>query len=290
MGLGPAAPEKRLISAKGKFCEACGEAIFVKQGAPDEGIMLEGSYLCRMCAQIAEKQRGADADYLPSYAKIVRGEGSEEAPAGEEPGVEIVEVDEVDLGELIGGTAPEEQAGEAAPSAGEAAARAVFGEADSDEALDLDLDELTREISAEVEADLADGAEGVAQAQNRSASEETDRSAALSAEEIPPGEGPGERPEGSREGRRREDRPGEEGTRDEAGPPGATEPVVAVVPRDFDDKRDESIEGDGVPATQIDFDAGLQQEIEEAERELRADGPAGNGTTDGSDEDAPGAG
>ena len=103
----------KLISAKGKFCEACGEAIFMKEGAPDEGRMLDGLYLCRMCALIAEKQKDAGGDYLPSYAKIVGGRvGGEEAPTAAEVGslgVEIASVDEISLDELGGGPPPAEE-------------------------------------------------------------------------------------------------------------------------------------------------------------------------------------
>jgi pSer/pThr/pTyr-binding forkhead associated (FHA) protein len=122
MGKEPTAPERRLISAKGKFCEACGEAIFLREGAPDEGVMIGDQYLCRMCALIAEKQRSVGGDYLPSYAKIVGGRMPEAVAADGEPGagegaeegdrgpdeeaaeVEIVEVDEMDLGDFLGPT------------------------------------------------------------------------------------------------------------------------------------------------------------------------------------------
>jgi hypothetical protein len=119
MGIGGGA---ELISAKGKFCEACGEAIFMKEGAPDEGRMHEGLYLCRMCALIAEKQKDAGGDFLPSYAKIVGGRmgGSDLALEPGAPGIEIVSVDEISLDELSSADSPaeeraeDEQAGEGA--------------------------------------------------------------------------------------------------------------------------------------------------------------------------------
>jgi len=119
---------KQLISAKGKFCEACGEAIFMREGAPDEGTVRDGLYLCKMCALIAEKQRGLGGDYLPSYAKIVGGRISSpkaserkkpltEAADESSPAPVITEIEELDLEKLTG--APAE--GSAQPGVGAAA-------------------------------------------------------------------------------------------------------------------------------------------------------------------------
>jgi len=123
MGLKGGGREGRLISAKGKFCEACGEAIFLKEGAADEGMVVDGLYLCRMCALIARKQKELGADYLPSYAKIVGGRVHsnlvpEAAPGPDGPAAEIVEVDEVRLEELTGPAeqTPSRKPGEPAPA------------------------------------------------------------------------------------------------------------------------------------------------------------------------------
>lgn len=116
---------KQLISAKGKFCEACGEAIFMKEGAPDEGTIRNGLYLCKMCALIAEKQRATGADYLPSYAKIVGGRmpsvAAQPTPEATGPAPEIVEAEEVDLSQITGEQPPAPQPGtktEEAPNLG----------------------------------------------------------------------------------------------------------------------------------------------------------------------------
>jgi len=121
MGERPADTKRALISAKGKFCEACGEAIFLKEGAPDEGVMIEGLYLCRMCGLIAEKQKELGRDYLPSYAKIVSGRvpgagpGGPEAPTAAEGGsMEIIE-EEVDIDDLVPSEAEGSEPGETAP-------------------------------------------------------------------------------------------------------------------------------------------------------------------------------
>ncbi|MHC4253720.1 MAG: FHA domain-containing protein, partial [Planctomycetota bacterium] len=96
MGKPPKDTKRGFISAKGKFCEACGESIFLKQGAPDEGKEIDGLYLCRMCALIAEKQKDMGQDFLPSYAKIVGGRmpngaagDAPDSPAAPAPGGEI---------------------------------------------------------------------------------------------------------------------------------------------------------------------------------------------------------
>lgn len=111
----------QLISAKGKFCEACGEAIFMKEGAPDEGRVIDGLYLCRMCALIAEKQQEIGGDFLPSFAKIVSGRmDDQEVPPAADAGagaVEIVSVEEISLDDLTGegpGEKAEEKPGEMA--------------------------------------------------------------------------------------------------------------------------------------------------------------------------------
>jgi hypothetical protein len=104
--MGKKSGERQYISAKGKFCEACGEAIFVKEGAPDEGKVVDGLYLCRMCALISEKQKELGKDgLLPSYARIVGGRMGG-APAGDAPPdtgapMEIIE-EEVSLEDLTG--------------------------------------------------------------------------------------------------------------------------------------------------------------------------------------------
>ncbi len=107
MGKGVSDTAHRLISAKGKFCEACGEAIFMRDGAVDEGIVVESVYLCRMCALISEKQKELGQDLLPSYAKIVSGRmpggaghagAAQPPPSG--PPMEIVEEEVVDLDDL----------------------------------------------------------------------------------------------------------------------------------------------------------------------------------------------
>jgi hypothetical protein len=82
----------------------------MKEGAPDQGKMIEGLYLCRMCALIAEKQQGVAGDFMPSYAKIVSGRigdapqepaaSSPASPPRDVPGLEIVEAEEVQLEEL----------------------------------------------------------------------------------------------------------------------------------------------------------------------------------------------
>ncbi len=101
--MGKDAPSKarQLISAKGRFCEACGEAV-----SPDEAKEFEGVWLCPMCALIAEKQKEQGGDFLPSYAKIVGGrlpgkdsETLEDAKMMENA---ELEVEDVPLEEILG--------------------------------------------------------------------------------------------------------------------------------------------------------------------------------------------
>ena len=142
-GQRPADTKRALISAKGKFCEACGEAIFLKEGAADEGVMIEGLYLCRMCGLIAEKQKELGRDLLPSYAKIVggripgAGQADPEVPTAAEPGgsMEIVE-EEVDLDDLVPADAEGSEPAKTAPfNAAEVAG--TSGGADAGPASDL---------------------------------------------------------------------------------------------------------------------------------------------------------
>ncbi|MHC5057606.1 MAG: FHA domain-containing protein [Planctomycetota bacterium] len=127
--MGKKSGQRQYISAKGKFCEACGEAIFVKEGAPDEGKVVDGLYLCRMCALISEKQKELGKDgLLPSYARIVGGRMGG-APAGDAPpgsGVpmEIIE-EEVSLEDLTG--PDESDRGEETAKGGDEPAEAAGG-------------------------------------------------------------------------------------------------------------------------------------------------------------------
>lgn len=116
MGVKSFGDKRELISAKGKFCEACGEAIFAKAGAEDEGILKDGLYLCRMCHQIQEKQAQLGGDYLPSYAKIVSGRvGPSDANADPNAPAPVFEEEEVDLDQLVGAPKTDEEKSE--PSA-----------------------------------------------------------------------------------------------------------------------------------------------------------------------------
>ena len=105
--MGKKSGKRQYISAKGKFCEACGEAIFVKEGAPDEGMVVDGLYLCRMCALISEKQKQLGKDGLMmNFAKVVHGEragGPASGSSTQDSGapMEIIE-EEVSLEDLTG--------------------------------------------------------------------------------------------------------------------------------------------------------------------------------------------
>jgi hypothetical protein len=124
--MGKPTGERQYISAKGKFCEACGEAIFVREGAPDEGKVVDGLYLCRMCALISEKQKELGKDGLmPSFARIVGGRMSGSSPSDVPPdsGARMeIEEEEVSLEDLTG---PDEGESAAEPPAGDPAAGAA---------------------------------------------------------------------------------------------------------------------------------------------------------------------
>jgi len=111
--MGKKSGQRQYISAKGKFCEACGEAIFVKEGAADEGMVVDGLYLCRMCALISEKQKQLGKDGLMmNYAKIVHGQragGPASGSSSEDTGepMEIIE-EEVSLEDLTASDEGEE--------------------------------------------------------------------------------------------------------------------------------------------------------------------------------------
>jgi len=113
--MGKKSGQRQYISAKGKFCEACGEAIFVKEGAPDEGTVVDGLYLCRMCALISEKQKQLGKDGLMmNFAKVVHGQRAGGPASGSSPQdsgepMEIIE-EEVSLEDLTASDEGEETA------------------------------------------------------------------------------------------------------------------------------------------------------------------------------------
>ncbi len=129
--MGKKTGERQYISAKGKFCEACGEAIFVKEGAPDEGTVVDGLYLCRMCALISEKQKQLGKDGLmPSFARIVGGRMAGSPPSdapSDSWGPMEIEEEEVSLEDLTGpdeGESPAEAPAEPPAEVAEAPAEA----------------------------------------------------------------------------------------------------------------------------------------------------------------------
>ena len=177
--MGEEAPSKArlLFSGKGRFCEACGEAV-----SPEEAKEMDGIWLCPMCALIAEKQKEKGGDFLPSYAKVVGGRlpGRDTAQDVKMKDAPEFEIEDVSMEELLGteslgekGTqtslADEEEGKEEESAAGAEQAREEESAAGAEQARE--------EKSAEGadQAEEKEGAEAADQAKEKVSAERVDR-------------------------------------------------------------------------------------------------------------------
>jgi pSer/pThr/pTyr-binding forkhead associated (FHA) protein len=69
MGKEPLTESRRLISAKGRFCEACSAVISPDDLDAKRARRIDGYFLCQSCAEIAETKKIAPKN-IPKYLKL----------------------------------------------------------------------------------------------------------------------------------------------------------------------------------------------------------------------------